>query len=205
VQNKNNKKAPYKTQQLLQNKIMKKVIIFTILILTINLAANAQNASSTAQQTIQLALSNALDITFTGSGSAAGSTVSLPFTSVTDYANGVESAAQQLKVRSNKNFNVTVSAAASNFTVTSNGNTTASSMPVAGVLDVMVSANQTGGTIASAYSNYGGGVSTTPATLISGGNNGSNQTFSVKYKATPGFTYPAGTYTVDVVYTATQQ
>ncbi len=41
--------------------------------------------------------------------------------------------------------------------------------------------------------------------LISNGQNGGNQTFSVMYNATPGFAYPAGTYTVDVVYTATQQ
>jgi hypothetical protein len=196
-------------QTLIQNKTvkqnkMKKVFIIAAAVLSVSIA-KAQNASSTAQQTVQLGLSNALDITFTGSGTTTGSTVSLPFTAVSDYANGVESSAQQLKVRSNKNFNITVSTGAANFSVTNGGNTTTSTMPVSGVLDLMVSSNQTGGTIASSYSNYGGGLSTSAASLISGGSNGNNQTFSVKYKATPGFAYPAGTYTVDVVYTATQQ
>ena len=43
------------------------------------------------------------------------------------------------------------------------------------------------------------------ASILTGASNGNNQTFSVKYKATPGFAYPAGVYAVDVTYTATQQ
>ena len=185
---------------------MKKIIIIAAAFIGFTTAASAQtNASSTAQQTVELGLSNTIDITFVGSGTATGGTVTLPFTTVTDYANGVESAAQQLKVRSNKLFNVTVAASAANFAVTNGGVTTVSTMPVAGVLDLMVDANQTGGTIASGYSAYGGGLSTAAASIISGGTNGNNQTFSVKYKATPGFAYPAGVYAVDVIYTATQQ
>jgi hypothetical protein len=184
---------------------MKRVLILFATVFITTEAVKAQNASSTATQTVQLAMSNALDITFTGTGNSTGSTVSMPFTSVTDYANGVESSAQQLKVRSNKIFNITVASAASNFSVTNGGVTTTSTMPVAGVLDLMVSSNQTGGSIASSYSTYGGGLSTSSASLITGATNGNNQTFSVKYMATPGFTYPSGTYAVDVVYTATQQ
>ena len=183
------------------------IMVFSIIaLMVVSIAASAQtNASGTAQQTVELGLSNTIDITFVGSGTATGGTVTLPFTTVTDYANGVESAAQQLKVRSNKIFNVTVAASAANFSVTNGGVTTVSAMPVAGVLDLKVDANQTGGTIASGYSAYGGGLSTASASIISGGNNGNNQTFSVKYKATPGFAYPAGVYAVDVIYTATQQ
>ncbi|MBL7683508.1 MAG: hypothetical protein JNK00_10655, partial [Flavipsychrobacter sp.] len=48
------------------------------------------------------------------------------------------------------------------------------------------------------------GLTSTAANLLTNCNNGGNQTFSVMYEATPGFAYPAGTYTVDVVYTATQ-
>jgi hypothetical protein len=33
---------------------------------------------------------------------------------------------------------------------------------------------------------------------------GENKNFSVEYQAKPGFTYPAGTYSVDIIYTATQ-
>jgi hypothetical protein len=185
---------------------MKKVVLIASACLVLSIAASAQsNASGSAQQTVQLALSNALDIIFTGSGTTTGTTVNMPFTSVTDYVNGVESSAQQLKVRSNKIFNVTVSTSAAYFSVTNGGVTTTSTMPITGVLDLKVVTNSTGGTIGTGYSNYGTGLSTSAATIISAGSNGNNQTFDVKYKATPGFSYPAGTYAVDVIYTATQQ
>ena len=163
---------------------MKKIIIAIAALLSFSTASFAQsNASSTASQTVQLALSNALEITFTGNGSATGATATLPFTTVNDYANGVESAAQEIKFRSNKNFNVTVKTTTANFSVMNNGVTTSSTMP------------------ASAYNS----LSATAANLITNASNGGNQTFAVKYKATPGFAYPAGTYATDVVFTATQQ
>ena len=182
---------------------MKKVIAIAA-ILTSAIAANAQNASSSATQTVNLNLSNAIEITFTGSGTATGAAVNLAFSTVNDYANGVTSTAQELKVRSNKNFTVAVKANTANFTYT--GSTTpAPVMPVSGVLGVKVSANGTGGTIASPFSatTYSG-LTSTNANLITNGVNGGNQTFSVMYQATPGFAYPAGTYAADVVYTATQ-
>src|SRR5690606_9673097 len=126
-------------------------------------AANAQNQAnqvSSASQTVNLVLSNAIEITFTGNNSATGAAVTIPFTTVNDYANGVESDAQELKVRSNKNFSVAVKSSAANFSYT--GTTTpAPSMPVSGVLGVKVTANGTGGTIATPFS------ATTYATLTS--------------------------------------
>ncbi len=182
---------------------MKKIIAIASIVL-VGFAAKAQNASSTATQTVNLNLSNAIELTFTGSGTATGAAVNLAFTTVNDYANGVESAAQELKVRSNKNFGVTVKTNNANFTYA--GSTTpAPVMPIAGVLALKVSANGTGGTVASPFStSVYNGLSSTAANLISNGSKGGNQTFSVKYEATPGFAYPAGTYTTDVVYTATQ-
>jgi hypothetical protein len=185
---------------------MKKIIVVAAALLSLSTAASAQtNASGTAQQTLELGLTNALSLVFTGSGTTTGTTVNLPFTSVNDYSNGVESAPQQLKVQSNKPFNVTVAASATNFSVTNGSTTTTSTMPVAGVLDVKVDANQTGGTVGTGYSTYGAGLSTSASSIINGGSFGNNQTFDVKYKATPGFAYPAGVYAVDVIYTATQQ
>ncbi|MGN6476924.1 MAG: hypothetical protein ACTHKV_06850 [Flavipsychrobacter sp.] len=181
---------------------MKKLIAIAA-ILTSTYVANAQ-VSSTATQTVNLNLSNAIEITFTGSSSATGAAVNLAFNTVNDYANGVTSAAQELKVRSNKNFTVAIKANSTNFSYT--GTTSpAPVMPVASVLDVMVSANGTGGTIASPFSSTAyADVTASNQNLISNGSRGGNQTFSVKYQATPGFSYPAGTYTTDVVYTATQ-
>lgn len=186
---------------------MKKIIAIAALA-TIGFTANAQdqsNQSASASQTAKLSLSNALEITFTGNNSTEGADVTLPFTTVNNYANGVESSAQELKVRSNKNFTVQVKTSSDKFTYA--GNTTpAPSMPVSGVLGVMVSANNTDGTIAAPFTNNSYSTLTKDnQNLITAGKRGGNQTFAVKYKATPGFAYPAGSYTVDVVYTATQQ
>ncbi|MBN9485031.1 MAG: hypothetical protein J0H46_16875 [Bacteroidetes bacterium] len=181
---------------------MKKIIAIAA-ILTSTYAANAQ-VSSTATQTVNLNLSDAIELTFTGSGTATGTAVNLAFNTVNDYANGVTSAAQELKVRSNKNFTVTVKSSSTNFTYT--GSTTPSpTMPVSGVLALKVTANGTSGTVASPFSTTAySGLTSTNQNLISNGSRGGNQTFSVMYQATPGFSYPAGTYTTDVVYTATQ-
>ena len=182
---------------------MKKIIAIAAFA-SLGFAANAQNANSSASQTVKLSLSNAIEITFTGTGNATGSDVTIPFTTVNDYANGVESAAQELKVRSNKNFTVEVKTNATNFSY-SGSTSPAPTMPVNGVLGVMVSANSTGGSIGSNFSNSSySTLKSSNQDLITNGSRGGNQKFSVKYKATPGFAYPAGTYSVDVVYTATQ-
>ena len=181
---------------------MKKIIAITALV-SLGFAANAQTpASTTAQQTTNLSLADAIELTFTGSGSATGAAVTMSFANVNDYANGVTSSAQGLKVRSNKNFTVAVKTNAPTFTYTGSA-TPIPSMPVASVLDVKVSANGTGGTIATGFDNYKD-LSSTNQNLITNGSRGGNQTFSVQYQATPGFSYPAGNYAVDVVYTATQ-
>ncbi|WP_276132397.1 hypothetical protein [Polluticoccus soli] len=179
---------------------MKKIVILAASLFTF-VAAKAQ-VNSSASQTVNLNLSNAIEITFTGSGTATGDPTTMAFTTVAHYADGVESGEQQLKVRSNKNFKVAVKSNATNFTYT--GSTTpAPTMVVADVLNVMVSANNTGGTIANSFSGYQD-VPTSNIDMLSNCSKGGNQTFSVKYKAEPGFDFPAGNYAVDVVYTATQ-
>ena len=83
---------------------MKKIIAIAAFA-TLGFSANAQdqaNQVSSASQTAKLVMSNAIEITFTGNNSATGSDVSMPFTTVNNYANGVESGEQELKVRSNK-------------------------------------------------------------------------------------------------------
>lgn len=181
---------------------MKKILIFSTAVLGLSLGAHAQ-ATSSANQNTALALSNAIAITFVSTGTATGSSVSVPFATVADYTNGVISAAQQLKIQSNKIFNITVNASTANFTY-SGTTTPAPTMPVSGVLAAQVTANTTGGTIATPFSGAYGGLTSTAQSLISTCANGGNQTLSVQYKATPGFAYPAGTYTANVIYTATQ-
>ena len=203
IKGKQKDQSPKKQTLIAKNKTMKKIALFATILTLFTSATYAQLANTSASQTTNLVLTNAIDMTFTATGTATGPLVSLPFTTTNDYANGVASSAQQLKVRSNKNFNVTVKSNATNFSYT--GTTTpAPVMPVASVLDVKVSANGTGGAIAGTFANYSD-ITTTAQNIITGGTYGGNQTFSVMYQATPGWSYPAGTYAVDVTYTATQQ
>jgi len=191
-----------KNKQLKKTNKMKKIIIIAAALISLNTVANAQSANSSASQTVNLNLSDAIDITFTGSGTATGAAVNLAFNTVSDYANGVQSTSQQMKVRSNKNFKVSVKANSANFSYT--GSTSpAPTMPVASVLSTKVSANSTGGSTGSGFGSYKA-ITTTNQDIITGATAGGNNLFSVQYEAQPGFAYPAGTYTVDVVYTATQ-
>jgi len=189
---------------------MKKIIIAAAAIVSFSTASiaqtvNATNATGNAQQTVQLALSNALEITFVSGNSATGATVPIAFTTVDDYQNGVESATQQLKVRSNKAFGVTVKTSGANFMVTNGANTTTSNMP-ASVLGMIVTNNSTGGQLGTGFSTSTyKALASTAANLITNATYGGNQNFTVKYKATPGFAYPAGLYATDVIFTATQQ
>lgn len=183
---------------------MKKLIAIAVFA-TMTIAAQAQNQSSSASQKVNLNLGNAIEITFVGSGNATGADVDIPFNTVNDYANGVESSDQQLKVRSNKDFDVTVKTDATNFTY-SGSTIPAPVMPVKDVLNLKVTSNTTGGSIASPFSGAQfASITDQDQGLIDDGIRGGDQKFAIKYKATPGFNYPAGTYSVNVVYTATQK
>lgn len=184
-----------------KHKQMKKTIT-AIAILLLGFSAQAQNANSGASQTANLSLSNAIDITFTGSGANIGNSVAMAFNSVNDYANGIYSGDQEIKVRSNRRFKVTVKSSSSKFSY-SGSTTPAPQMPVQNVLKVKVTANNTGGTAGSFGTSYKT-LKSSSQTLINNASNGGDKTFAVKYLATPGFAYPAGNYSVDVIYTATQ-
>lgn len=179
---------------------MKKIAaIITALLLSF--VVKAQTASTTASQQVNLNLTDAIAISFVSSGSTSGATVNLNFKTVRNYSSGITSATQQLKVQSNKNFTLSVQTNSSDFSYTGSTNP-APVMPV-NILNLEVTANATGGTIASAFRRFGS-LSSSSQDLITNCTYGGNKTFSVKYKATPGFSYPAGTYTTTVVYTATQ-
>ncbi|HRO43168.1 MAG TPA: hypothetical protein PL009_10060 [Flavipsychrobacter sp.] len=186
---------------------MKNIITLFAAIIAISSSAsgqvNSSNASSTAQQNVQLALSNAIEVTFTNNNSANGSTVSLAFNTADHYANGVESGEQELKVRSNKNFKIGAKIDLTNFSYVGNGNISNIVTP-SDAFALKIVSNTTGGNTVSAFTNYGN-LTTNNQDVILNGVNGNNQKFSVKYKCNPGWGLPAGTYTFAVVYTATQQ
>ncbi len=180
-----------------------KKITSLLLLLTCYTAAFAQSASSSATQTAKLQLNDAIEISFTATGNATGSVVNMNFNTVNDYANGIESADYQIRVRSNKKFDIEMEASSDYFSYT--GTTSpAPQMQVKDVLDMMITANNTGGQINGGYHQFKHIEGDNGKRILNDCNNGANQTFSVKYRATPGFDYPAGTYSTTMIYTATQ-
>jgi hypothetical protein len=183
---------------------LKKLVVIAAVLVSISLTAIGQTSTQITQN-LTVSLTDAIEITFTSNSSSTGPTVTMTFNNTDDYASGIESADQELKVRSNRNFTVQVKANSTNFSYSGSASPTPT-MPVSGVLLLKVTANSTGGSIASPFSASSYSTLTSSnQNLISSGTRGGNKTFSIKYNATPGFLYPGGTYTADVVYTATQQ
>ncbi|MEZ5017123.1 MAG: hypothetical protein R2800_08710 [Flavipsychrobacter sp.] len=181
-----------------------KQLIIIIAALTVTTATLAQNANTAATQSAKLALSNAIDISFVNNGTSTGATTTLSFNTVNDYANGVESAPIYLKVRSNKKFIVKAKTNSNKFTY-AGSESPAPSMNVQNNLFIKVVSNNTGGNVPNAVNNVYKTLKKSNRKIINNGTPGGNNTFAVQYKADPGFEFPAGTYTVDVVYTATQK
>ena len=162
---------------------MKKIFTLTAVLFAAFSAANAQSTSA-ASQTVTLNLQNAINISVS---SATGT--NFLFDDVTEYQNGMINAnASTLQVKSNRPWAVTVKAAAATFTGPA---APATQMPST-VLGVRLNGGST-------FSN----LSTTAAALTSGARGTSS--FNIDYNANPGFSYDAGTYSLSVVYTATQQ
>jgi len=162
---------------------MKTILFITAALFAVFTSATAQS-SATASQTVTLTLQNAINIAFT---SATGT--SFIFANTSDYQNGLTNTnASTLQVKSNRPWAVTVATATANF---SGPTAPAPAMP-SNVLKVRLN----GG---SSFSP----LSTTSTSLTSGTRGASS--FSIDYNADPGFNYDAGSYSISVVYTATQQ
>lgn len=159
--------------------------------------ATAQENSGTASQSVTLQLAPVIQISAVTSPN-----VNLGFNNITNYVQGVESASQQFKVHSNKDYLITVRANAATFSYSGNAYP-APQMPVDNILFLSVADNNTGGTVAGSFSNFVS-LSDNSKQLLLNCKNGGDKTFSVNYKAIPGPQYPAGDYTVGILYTATQ-
>ncbi len=180
---------------------MKKYLLLTLMIVAAQKLV-AQTPTGDATQTTNLNLTNAIDITFTANASATGATLNFNFNTVNDYANGLESAPVQMKVRSNRRFNISVKSSSAYFTYAGSASP-APQMYVGNVLYFKMTQNNTGGW--SLVNNRYDYIDHYNWNFLMNGINGGNQNFTIVYRVTPGFAYPAGTYTTDVVYTATQQ
>lgn len=184
---------------------MKKTTLFITLCLLVHTAATAQSQVGSASQTASLVLNNSIDISYMATGDGSGNDAIMQFSAPTDYSNGVTSPEQQLRVRSNKNFKVAVRCDAASFAYQGNTTNAMDNMPD-NALWLKVTANNTGGAVKAPFSTSGyATLSDENQDLLVNGNYGGNQTFAVQYKCTPGFNLPAGTYTMNVVFTATQE
>lgn len=181
--------------------MIKKFLSILSVLCVLSVIAKAQSSTTETEQ-VDLNLVNVITLKFVATGNNVGGAVILPITTIGDYTSGEESTPQQLTASSTKNFAITVKANAANFTYTGSY-TSGTTMPVNGKLKLKVTANATGGSIASPFSAYST-LTANNQNLINAATLGNNKTFSVQYQATPGFGYPAGTYTTQVIYTATQ-
>lgn len=169
----------------LKHFMKKQLSVFFLLFFTMHQSINAQSVNSNASHSVTLNLNNVIELLFTNGGSG----ITMNFITADQYQNGViVDNAAQIRIRSNKSYNVAVKSAAATFS-----STAPTVMPVSNILWVKES-NQT------TYVN----MSNVDQSLLSNQSRGSN-TFDVSYKATPGFNYTDGTYLVSVIYTATQQ
>lgn len=185
---------------------MKKLLLLIPSIMIFTTAAIAQGGDNAgASQAAVLKLNNGIDIAYTTTGSGTGEDAVMNFTGPNDYSNGVMSAEQQMRVRSNNTFKVAVRCDGSSFAYNGASDNVPQHMPN-DMLWMKVTGNNTGGDVRAPFSTSNfASITTNSQDLLVGGNRGGNQTFSVMYKCTPGFNLPAGTYSMNVVFTATQQ
>jgi len=181
---------------------MKKTALLSLFIVLTGFAARAQSIVN-ASEMISVNLSNVIEISFTNTNSNFGELISMIFSSPEDFTNGIESRQQELRVRTNKAFNVNVQSKTQDFIYTGN-EVPAPQIPVDETLSIALINNNTGGNAPKGMSNYFG-ITTESQNLITGGGTGNNQNYAVKYKAKPNNTIPEGTYAVDLIYTASQE
>ena len=178
-----------------------KKILIIVLSIGASYMAKSQEATSAASQQTALGLEDVVGVSlFSGSGNGnGGGVVEIPMDGVNALANGIESPEIEIKLQSTTAFDVSISSSSNTFAYTG-PSTFGTTMNVTDVLDVMITENSTGGSIGSGFSQYQPVDGTTKKPIINSGQPGV-RTFAFKYKANPGFEYPAGTYTTDIIYT----
>jgi len=182
---------------------MKNLITFIILS-CLATAAKAQGGSAAnASQSAKFVLSDVIEIVFSDVDDVTGTTVFLPFNNARDFKNGVTFNDQQLRVRSNSGFKVSLKYDMNTFNYIGSEKADVSVLNEA--LGVMVTSNNTGGQVAAPFStdDYAP-IAGIDKDLVINGTSGGNQNFAVKYKCTPKQHMPIGNYFINVVYTATK-
>lgn len=162
----------------------------------------AQNPSGASSQSVVLAMSDVLSsggFSNSGGGSGGSATVNFPLSGASALSQGIESSEIQMAMQCNAAYDVSISASSTSFSY--NGTSTFPvTMNVRDVLSISITGNNTGGTISNGFSQFQFIDGTNAKLAIASGQPGVS-TFSFKYKALPGFSYPAGIYTTNIVFT----
>lgn len=160
------------------------MIRFWTIFLIALMVSYAGIAQITANHSARLILTAAVEVSITR-----GQQVTMNFSTPSEYQDGVSTQnAATVRVRSNLRYNLSVRSATSHFV-----SNTGTPMPVSGVLAVRLFPQ-------GQFLN----LSNTDANLLTNQNQGTNNV-NVAYRATPGFNYNPGTYTANIIYTATVQ
>jgi hypothetical protein len=128
--------------------------------------------------------------------------VNLHFTTAAQYQQGIVSNDQELSISSNKAFKISVQAETPNFSYAGIA-TQNPVMPVDNTLFLSLKDNVTGGNIVSGFDNFKS-IKTTAQDILVDGQQGGDKKVTINYKAIPTLAYASGSYSVGVIYTATQ-
>lgn len=191
---------------------MKKLLFVAIALCGFTVArSQALAAPSTNTIHTTLNLANVLELQVNGDNDDVDAYMSASFGSEEDYENGVVLAQTgnfsgqtvPFSYSSNRHVNISVKSAAANFTYSGSINNTGDNVMPCSVLSWQLVGNNTGGTGAATGWHA---LSTSTAAVITNGEEGGDDTqnFGMQLMANPGFNYIGGTYTLDVVVTATQ-
>lgn len=158
--------------------------------------AGAQDLKPQARQSVKMQIGKIINVGFVNGTS---DMVNLFFSNPKTMKEGKESSIQNFVVRTNGEFNVSVSSVSATFNYRGNAGNRKALVPVSGVIKIKVDNNNTGGNSDAQYRD----LTVNPLQLIIDGKSGNSQSFSVQFKATPGTEMPDGVYEVAVMYTAT--
>lgn len=166
-------------------------------------SAKAQSSGGGSGQDSRLSLVEVVSASLFASDSSNTSSINIPIGGINALADGTESHEIDVTLQSTSDYDVSVSSSSEYFTY----NGTASNptpMLVKDVLSIKITGNNTGGAVSNGFTQYQPIDGSLNQLIIATGLSGS-RTFSFKYMAQPGFNYPAGTYTTDIVYTITKK
>lgn len=172
----------------------------TVIMILLSCCAMAQGGSG---QNGRLSLTEVVSASLFAADSGSTSSIAIPIGGINALADGAESHEIEVTLQCTADYDVSVSSSSEYFTY--NGpDANPTPMLVKDVLSIRITANNTGGSVSNGFTQYQPVDGSLNKLIIASGLSGT-RTFSFKYMAQPGFNYPAGTYTTDIVYTITKK